>query len=50
MVGWLVVVARGLYLARHEFTLLESSRVEKRSGDGERSMCWGKPPTEAVAI
>ena len=29
LVGWLVVVARGLYLARHLFTLFHGSQVDK---------------------
>ena len=29
LVGWLVVVARGLYLARHLFTLFDSSDTAK---------------------
>ena len=33
VVGWLVVVARGLYLARHLFTLWESSWISEKK-------CW----------
>ena len=32
---WLVVVARGLYLARHLFTLLEKTEVVKKKGEVE---------------
>ena len=34
LVGWLVIVARGLYLARHLFTLLYYNGDNKTISDG----------------